>query len=578
MTAGEPSARGGGAAAWARLVLAAVLGALFLASVALLIEIAANRPFQVDEVEHVHATYELRAGRLIYRDFRQAHDPLLYPLLEPLVDPADPVASFHRARIPSTAMLLATIVLVGWCAFRLSNALGGLLASGLALTHSTLIERGMEVRPDGPLALCIAAALAVELSGLEKRRRFLLEGLILSAAFLFTNKAAFACFAFGCLWLASAVRERSPGLVVWSMVAWTAPLAVAAGVMAWLGNLDAFLRLNVLNAASEAVGAAAHTTRFGPWQFLWHEGARNLLFSVLAVAGLLYGAGAWLPRSSPAAARRPAAWPAGAKLRFTAFLGAILVASLWLNPFPFPYLHVTVLPTLAVLAGAAVARLVAARGLTAARAGGLGLLVGLVAVSFFLSFPRLVELATRSQDHQMQTLQLIQRLTEPGDPVFDMVGLYFRPDGHYAYLMTGNTFSRYRSGGLRPIPEELRRTGTVALIFNYRTTWLGSEDRHFLETHFVQYDRNVFLLGIGLTRLQPGEEVRFEALAGKRFRYDGPGQIAVDGQPFKEGFLARGEHTIERLAGRGPSRLIMATSSACPWPPRPPRPLFLNFD
>ncbi len=570
--AGEVERRRTAAATAARLLrvlLAGVLAALFLGAATLIVEIAANRPYQVDEVEHVHAAYEMHVGRLLYRDFRQFHNPLLYPVLSPVIDPADPAASFQRARVVTTSFLFATVLLAGFCAYRLSNALGGFLAVGLALTQTTLVERGMEVRPDGALALCTAAALAVELSELERRKRFVLEALLLSAAFLFTNKAAFACFAFGCLWLVTAVRRRSPGLVLWPMAAWALPLAVAAGIMAWLGNLGPYVRLNVLAAASEALGTTSFDPgKFGPWGFLLRGGLRNPLFSALALAGLAYGASAWWPRW-----RR-----ADPALRFTAFLGVVLLVSLWLNPYPYPYLQVTVLPTLAVLAAATVARLAARGRSDAARTAGLALVVALVGLALFLSSPRLVEVATRSQQHQVETLDRIQRLTGPGDPVFDMVGFYFRPDGHYAYALPGNIFARYQAGGLAPIPEELRRTGTVAVIYNYRTTWLGERDRRFLSGHFVQYDRNVFLLGVALSGLGPGDTKRFEALAGKRFRYDGDGRIAVDGKPFGEGFLARGGHTIERLEGAGPARLILATPGPIPWPPRHPRRLFVNFD
>ena len=331
-----------------RILLAGILTVLFLGAATLLVEIAKNRPYQVDEVEHVHAAYEMHVGRLIYRDFRQFHNPLLYPLLSPVIDSADPAASFHRARVVTTGFLFATILLSGFCAYRLSNGLGGLLVVGLALTETTLVERGMEVRPDGAVALCTAAGLAIELSGLERKRRYVLEGLVLSAAFLFTNKAVFVCLAFGCLWLVTAVRRRSLGLILRPMAAWVLPLAAAAGIMAWLGNLGQYFRLNILAAASEALGTTSFSPgSFGPWGFVRHEGLRNPLFFALALAGLAYGASAWW-----------SGWrTADPALRFTTFLGAVLLASLWLNPYPYPYLQVTVLPTLAVLAGAAVGSL-----------------------------------------------------------------------------------------------------------------------------------------------------------------------------------------------------------------------------
>ncbi len=570
-----------------RNALLALVALTLLAGAGLVVAVASLRPFQVDEVEHVHAAYEVRAGRLLYRDVRQSHGPLLYLLLAPVIEPDEPVASFFHARAVSTAMLLGTVLLVGIAGRRLSTPLGGALAAGLALVHTTMAGRGIEVRPDGGVALCVAAALAVELSPLERRRRYVIEALLLSAAFLFTDKAAFACFAFGCLWLTAAVRERAPGLLLRPLAAWVAPLAVAAGVMAWLGNLGDFLRLAVVDVAATATGLAAYGPRsFWPGDFLVNEGARNLLFSALAVAGLASGGLAWYRTCSRARRRLGAtggdAPPRG--LRFTAFLAAVLVASLWCNPFPFPYLHLTVLPTLAVLAAAVVANAARARGLDLGRPAGAVLLLGILWLAAAPGVPYLVRLARLPQEPQLETLRQVQRTTAPGDPVFDMAGLYFRPDAVYAYVTTINSLERYRTGELPPISEELRRHRAVAYIASYRTDWLGAEERAFLDRHFVHYDRNLYLLGCDLSGLAPGEARRFEALAGRRFRHDGAARIRVDGRLFGAGFLARGWHRIE-LASRGgaesssgPERLILETPPPVAWPPRPPRELYEDFD
>jgi hypothetical protein len=52
----------------------------------------------------------------------------------------------------------------------------------------------------------------------------------------------------------------------------------------------------------------------------------------------------------------------------------------------------------------------------------------------------------------------------------------------------------------------------------------------------------------------------------------------VDGRPFEEGFLAAGEHVIERVGEVAGDRLIMDSPGPHPWPPRPPEPLYVNFD
>jgi len=542
-----------------RLLAYALWGTFFIYALVLLWAQSWNRPFQVDEVEHVHAAYNVSIGKLIYEDFRQTHNPLLYFVLGPLVDPGDPVGTFRRARSFTTALLMVHVALCGLCAWRLAGAAGGLLAAGLALVHTTFAERGLEVRTDGPMALCVTAALWVELSGLERLRRYCLEALLLAVAFLTTNKASFACFAFGCLWLAAAARHRRFRLVALPMAVWILPLALAAAAMAAAGNLEEWVALNFVSAFDDVTRAAPHSQGFdlGPAaRHLARESGRNLLFCVLAVAGGLV------------AARRG--------LVFPVFLAAVLFASIWLNPFPYPYFHVTALPASAVLAGVAGARLCGALRLAPEATPSLFLALAVLAGAAAQSVPFLVGRAAPGDQPQFEALREIRRVTEPDDAVFDMVGLYFRPDASRVYLMTGVTLQRYRRGRFPRIADELRRSQAVAFVYNYRIGWLTGEEKRFLEEHFTHYDGNLSLLG-SMLPIEPGESMTFEVLKAKPFRYDGRGAILVDGRPFRRGWLERGPHVVTRVERAGRDRLIMDTPPPIPWPPRPPVELYDVF-
>lgn len=555
-----------------RPLLLGLLGTLIVLGLTILGIVSRSRAFQVDEVEHVHAAYNVSQGQLIYRDFHQPHNPLLYYVLQPVIDPGEPEASFRRARLVTTGLFAVTVALCGFCAFRLAGWPAGALASGLALSHTTLVERGLEVRTDGPMTLCVVAALAAELSGMERLKRYAVEALALSAAFLFTNKACFACFAFGCLWLFEAVRSRRLALVAVPMAVWIAPLLAAFGSMAAAGNLSDFVAINF----GRAVGELARTTENSPqfslmraWTYVPQEALRNVAFWVVALFGWALGIAAWFRRGG----RRPGH-------AFTAFLALLLVVSLWLNPFPFPYLHVTVLPAFVVLAGVAGASLVRRIGLEPHGAGAWAVVLVLAAASALQGMPYLAFRGVSFLDHQLETLAEVQRVTEPSDAVFDMAGLYFRPDGHRFYNMTGHTLARYRLGeevgGMPRIPEELERTEAVAFVTNYRFNWLPREEQWYLHSHFVHFDRNIFLIGSRLL-VEPGETIDFEVLKSKSFRYDGDGSILVDGEPFREGFLEKGTHRITRVERRGRDRLVMVTAPPIPWPARPPEPLFEFF-
>lgn len=554
------------------LALAAVVSCL-AAGLAILWTLSWNRSFQVDEVEHVHAAYNVRTGKLLYEDFHQAHNPLLYVALLPFVDPDEPVASFRRARGFTTALLVLNVALCAYCAWRLTHIPGALLAGGLALWQSTLLERGMEVRTDGPTSLCVTAALAVELTPLPRLRKYGLEALLLAFAFLLTNKAAFACFAFGCLWLAAAVRERRPALVAVPMTVWCLPLAAAAAVMAALGNFEEFFRVNVLEATGHVVGRVPRSESYDNLAIasLVVEGRRNVAFFVLAAAGFLVSL----------ARLRGSSDDRGSGLGFVLFLAGVLFLSLLLNPFPFPYLQVTALPAFVVLAAVAGSWLVERLRFEPAGAGGLAVVLVLVAAAAATSGPHLIgRMVAPELERQFATLRELERVTGPDDAVFDMTGLYFRPDGARFYMMTGQTLVRYQrgeAGGMPRIPGELRERQVVAIVMNYRIQWLEGEERTFLRSHYAHYDGNVFLQGRYLGDLAPGDGVELEVLKDKEFRFDGDGAILVDGREFRQGFLPRGRHRITRTAGHGPARLIMATPPPIPWPPRPPQQLFESF-
>jgi hypothetical protein len=526
-----------------------------------------NRALQVDEVEHVHAAFLEHRGLMIYRDFWQAHNPLLYVVLTPLVDEADAAASFHRARSVTTLLLFLTVGLVAYVATRLGGWEAGLLAAGLALHHTTLVERGMEVRPDGPLALCTMAALALRFLPGKAGWRWAAQGAVLGAGFLFTQKGAFACLAFGLLWVAEAFRKRRLAPLVIPMAAWLAVVGIAFGAMAMQGNFEDYWSANIRDSARVAVGAADYRKSFGPGRFLVHEGSRNVAASILFLSALVLG---------PLAALRSRG---SDPLTFPSSLALLLVGSLWANPFPFPYLHPTVLPMLVVLAAAVVMRPFASR----APIHRLVVVCLVFALAAPTSLPRLISKAfpqgVASMDHQLQTVDEVHRVTSEDDAVFDMLGLTFRPNGYRVYSMTGNAYARYRSGGFPPMVPALRQSKPVAVIWSYRTQWLEPPESEFLREHFVHHDGNVLLLGTNLSDLAPGTELTFEVLKAGSFRFDGSGTLLVDGQPFLEGWLEEGPHRLAIERDRAePARLIRSTPPPVQIPARPPEPLFINFD
>lgn len=556
----------------ARGVLLLLLGGFLLFGLTMAWTTTTSKAFQGDEIEHTHAAYNVKTGLLLYKDFRQSHNPLLYYILGPAIDVEKPVESFLRVRYITASFFLLNVILCGYCAWRLSRGVGGLLAAGLALSHTTFLERGIEVRTDGPMSLCVTAALAVELSGLPRLKRYCLEALLLAMAFLLTNKACFACFAFGCLWLAEAVRHRRIALVAVPMMIWTAPQGIAVALMAAAGNLHEFIEMNITIASAELTRSADHADADMSWHltkyFLEREGFKNLVFCLLAALAWVAALPSWFRRSSGEEA---------GGLAFPTFLAALLFVSLGLNPFAYPYLHVTVLPVFFILTAALVIRGLERLGLDPMSLKSLcAILILLAAVSLW-STPKLLAHHSPGLRPMAEILRELHRVTEPDDAVFDMMGLYFRPDAAHFYVMTVPTMSFYRLGHLPRIPDEFRRTEAVALIFNARFQRFSKDVKAFLGARFVRYDRGIFLLGNSLLEVEPGETITFEALKSKEFRYDGQGEILVDGESFQQGFLEKGFYEITRVARDGPDRLIMVTPPPVPSSPRPVLPVYDGY-
>ncbi|MEZ5333284.1 MAG: hypothetical protein R2991_14865 [Thermoanaerobaculia bacterium] len=460
-------------------------GLALAAALVVAVEVSRARAFQVDEVEHLHAAFNLRRGTELYRDFWQGHNPLLYAVLYPLADPADPVTGFRAARWLSFACLLATAGCAGFCAYRLRGAPAGWLAGGLLLLHSTMVERGIEVRPDGWLALCAVLALAVHMTELSPLRRHVIEGLLLAAAFLFTQKAVVLCAAF------------RPALAV-------------GGDPPPLARPGRGPDVGLERSHSGDCGVALDARKLGrvprvqrPVDRTQRRPLRPPGPQLRSLARARRRRAAEHPLRRPRRGVTPVGRPAPRARGAVALLALAGLAYLVVNPFPFPYTHVAVLPFFAILLGCAA--ITWARGLK--RAGGAlvplavaGVLLGAAATSF----PRLIAKTTTGNDYQLQVLREIQRITRPGDAVFDMAGLYARPDAYPVYLMTGALYQSYLAGEFPPMIPTWRERGLVAMIENYRVHWLGPPEFDFLANNMVYWGSNIYVSGAGIRDLRPG--------------------------------------------------------------------------
>ncbi len=524
-----------------------------------------QRAYQVDEVESVHAAYSIATGKLIYRDFWQGHHPLLYALLAPALPVDDPVAAFRVARVVCFGLLFTTVALTGWLARRLGGR--AWLAVTLLLLQSTFVERGMEVRPDTLMMPFLLIALVVgTFDGIPRLTQCAIQGLLLGLAFLATQKAAVAALAFGCVWLAQAISERSPRLVVVPCLLWLLPFTGLLGVLAALGGLDAFVEYNLVHPGESILGqGAASSASFSALGPLLAEGSRNLAFFLAAAASLVV-LGLLALRG-----QRRAAWP-------TAWLAVVWLAGLFVMPFPYPYSQVGALPSLAVVIAVAlpigIERLV---DVPRRRLLGRAAALLLVALATATALPRLLRELDRSNLPQHRLLERVHALTNESDRVLDLAGLHFREDAYPIYVMTRAHFARYQRGDYPALAPWLREHGLDLFIVNYRMKWLTGADREFLQSNFVRVEPNLFLPGRDLDALVEGEVRQLEVTRAGRYRFDGAGVLQVDGVTFVEGPLARGVHLLTSPTGIERGRLVSARAPTYDAAPMKDIRLFYGF-
>jgi hypothetical protein len=549
---------------WLNLTL---LIACFLIVALIPILISWNRRFEVDEIEHIYASYSVAQGRLLYKDIWQGHHPLLYHLCSLLIFKDDPSFSYRAARALMLCFFAGQVLLACFAAFRLGGGLAARITATVLMLQTVFCNRGLDVRPEVPSAFCITASFALLLSRFPPLTVHVIQALLLSAGFLFSQKAALACPVFAGWWLLAAWRQRRPTLLLAPLLVWCVPVAAYALYMVEAGNFWDYWA-NVVRSATPFVTREA--TFVGDVIdnsfILRREIPHNVFYAVGLILGIPSGLWSW--RTRP-------------KLAFGACLCLTLAMSLKLNPFPYAYNYLAFIPTGSVLIGVLVADWAGRWRITDVSLRSLALLLACTALSGATAVPFLVENTRPAwlQRRQLETLTEVSRVTAPDDAVFDQMGMYFRPNGHWQYVLNLTQVQRFEQGKSRytKLEEEIAERQVVAIILNYRTAGLAQRRplfADFVKRHFVHYDGNIWLQGIAIENLSPDETRSFDALKTKSMIFQGVGEILLDGKPFVAGLVTSGRHTISATGPSVRGKLILAGPLPSTDPPREPTPLY----
>ncbi|HNV03095.1 MAG TPA: glycosyltransferase family 39 protein [Vicinamibacterales bacterium] len=402
--------------------------ALLAALVALALALSVFRPFNNDEIEHVHSAWHVYGGARPYIDFYQHHHPLLWYALAPLLALTGQSASaMHAFRAVFFVLAMAVV----WATYRLGLECRlprpvALLGAVLLLSMTSFTQVAIEVRPDVPQTLfgVLSAIFLVRLGRTGAARDGARAGALAALAFLFLQKAI-VVLAFFPVVLAWYVLTGQASWRAMCRAAAAFALAFAAVCLPLVAYLAATgsLEAGVIATWRLAANIPAGRSR---WSFLsaamLRSFLRNAAFWAIAAATSV----SFVARRLKADVAVPAVLGLGT--------AAALVA---LNRVADRYL-VAAMPFLAVAAAAWLSDALEAR-----RARGPRALVVLLAVCLLPAIS-MVRSIGRSNRNQLARMQYVLDRSAPGERMFDPWRDYnlFRPDVHYFWFHGGGAIAR----------------------------------------------------------------------------------------------------------------------------------------
>ena len=496
--------------------------------------LAITRIYQVDEAQNLYMAKVIAWGQTDTY-FSNALLWMLGPLSWLIRAVGDSASLFLAARLLFFGVFCLNIWLLALATGVPLRSTQGRFALLGAATLTPLWDYGFEFRHDN---LILAGLLLIWWLGRVQARglgAFAAIG-FLTAVLVFTAGKAFAYVLplSGALALCSPLGRgrRLRLLAVW--VGGAAAGAALALLAYWLAGLwEVFL------AGLPGGGNAAEVLkiiRFGPDIGLARLPAQTPLLLGLA-AGALLALGLGLVRERG----RALAWD-GCAPEAALALGAL--GLLWVNPTPFPYNLVNVVPFLFLLGFRFAAPLCTGlSGRPQALVAGVVLFTHLV--PFALATWRHLDWPN---DRQVRLMRAAEALTDPArDPVYDGTGMVpTREAIGYQWILHSLGMQAMLDGKVPSVAEMLRQKPAPVLIRNYRSDWLPESDQRFIAERYIPLADDFLVLG----QVLPAGGGTYAVLHAGRYRVYGMAdgglrelsEATVDGQP-------AGELPVELVVG-----------------------------
>ncbi len=524
-----------------RIALVATIAVLFLFS----LHLAINRIIQVDEAQNLYM------AKIIGSDQTDAYffNPAIF-LLGPLAWIVESATSakgaFLSSRLLFTGIFWLNILLIVKCTGTSLRTKEGLLVVLAAATLAPLWDYGFEVRHDN---LLLTGLLLIWLFGRyhgDKTSSFFAIGVLVAVlqflafkAFVYTLPVSIY------LLVRRGVAERTT--LTRTIVAWFAGIVLAA-----LGCLSLYLALGLLGDLLNNTAALSRGTQsidsFSPFNALSRLLFQTPLLIAAATAALLVAA--------VTVTKMPTVIFAHDRLVPEAVLLCIATAALFVNPTPFPYNLINVVPFAFLLA----CRFI--RQIQPVMSTSQPMLV--LAASIF-AFGHMVPFLHATLRHlhwdnwrQMRLIVAAEAMTDPtSDPVYDAAGLVLTRHSidKLWYLHSLNMKQLY-DGQENSVAAMLARNPAAVLMPNYRFDWLSESDWKFIRSNYLPLADDFWVLGV----LSPPGGGEFRTLRSGRYQVrtvdgqwqESPSEITVDDQPLRSDImtLPAGTHTVKTADNR----------------------------
>ncbi len=233
-----------------------------------------------------------------------------------------------------------------------------------------------------------------------------------------------------------------------------------------------------------------------------------------------------------------------------AFLSLGALGLLLINPTPFPYNLVNLVPFAFLLAFRFGWTAIEGLEITAtARAMMLGILLFTHLVPFAWATWRHLDWGN---DRQKLLMQVAESLTDPAkDKVYDAIGMVptRQTIGFHWYLHSLN-LQTFNEGRIPSVARMLEERPAAVIIRSYRTEWLPEPDQRFIQARYLPLADDLWVLGKVLSKgggvyevVHPGRYIVLDLNQGQLLNLHA---ASADGKPLKGEalYLGPGNHTV----------------------------------